>query len=96
MKNKFLRIGILCVLLTTLQISFNNDDNFKDSDSIVAISRDLSDFTRVIVNDDINVTLVKSTSQSVTIMVNENLESSINPNYVEEVPILFVDGVIVR
>ena len=75
MKNKFLRIGILCVLLTTLQISFNNDDNFKDSDSIVAISRDLSDFTRVIVNDDINVTLVKSTSQSVTIMVNENLES---------------------
>lgn len=73
MKNKFLRIGILFVLLTTLQISCNNDDNFKDSDSIVTISRDLSDFTGVIVNDDINVTLVKSTSQSVTIMVNESL-----------------------
>ena len=73
MKNKFLKIGLLCVLLTTLQISCNNDDYFKDSDSIVTISRDLLDFTRVIVNDDINVTLVKSTSQSVNIMVIENL-----------------------
>jgi len=77
MKNKFLKIGLLCVLLTTLQISCNNDDNFKDSDSIATISRDLSDFTWVIVNDDINVTLVKSTTQSVNIMVNENVRNQI-------------------
>ena len=77
MKNKFLKIAILCVLLTTLQISCNNDDNFKESDSIATISRDLSDFTWVIVNDDINVTLVKSTTQSVNIMVNENVRNQI-------------------
>lgn len=77
MKRNVLSLISLC-LLFVFTVGCGSDFNrFEGSDNFVTITRDLSSFDRISVNDDMEVNVVQSNTRLVEIVVNENLQDQL-------------------
>ncbi|MDA9844191.1 DUF2807 domain-containing protein [Flavobacteriaceae bacterium] len=78
MKNNILTLAFLfsfCVLFTSC-----SKDDFDGSDTLITITRDLPDFTRVLAENDMEVEIVYGDTQTVEITVNDNLQNQLRTN----------------
>ena len=67
-------MSLLCVLIVGCDTDFNK---FEGSDNLVTITRDLSSFDQIVVNDDMDVNVTQSNIRLVEVVVNANLQAQL-------------------
>jgi len=72
MKNAFPTCFLLLYLII-INIGCDSNTNFVGSDNLITISRDLTEFTNVVAEDDLEVNINQGNEQTVELIVNDNL-----------------------
>ncbi|WP_422105232.1 GIN domain-containing protein [Winogradskyella sp.] len=69
-----------CKYLTTLLVILNfncSNPDFEGSDTIITVTRDLSEFTKVKAQNDLDVSITQGDEQRVDVVVNDNLQNNL-------------------
>ncbi len=89
MKKAIFHLISICLIFTFI-IACDKDE-FNGSDNLITITRDLSPFTSVIAQDDLDVTIVQNDEQFVEIDVNENLQNRLKTTVVNNILIISLE-----